>query len=1289
MGLAGGAGVRVVDQVRRVGLPLGPQCRGAGSERVPASGLEARIRAPVPGPAGERVAGAGEPVSGDGHVLAGDARGVGRRTGGPPVVPVLDVGGVGLPDRVQVVACGEHGPFGDAVAALAVVVAGAVGPGVPFDELVSVAREPVGARVEHVARPAVLGFRVAAGVAVAVVVQPLLVAAPSRVQDAGPVQSPDRVRRPCLAPAVRLRVPPGERVPVAREPVLAYVDLLVGDPVLRVGLAAGRPVAVVGEAGLAGRPLRVQGERAVRRPPGSRRVPGAAPVRAGGPAGERVPVDRPAVLADGRRVSGVAIPVGGALASRGLARGRVRIVADVGLVGRPLGDHGDDPVRLRGQVRDPLAVAVRLLVVGALPPGERVPVADEPVPAQVLADVVLERLIRGAAAGRPVAGESDGVPVADPVRVHGHVVGERRVEIVFVSAVRGRVPAVEPVAGNLARVARLPAARIRCGRVVGHDPACGRAGRIGSGGRVHVVRQGGVDGPQCVYGLRPGGHDDLRPDVRVQRVPVHGVGDGHVPVVGVRVRAPPVERAVGLADLAGIPAVGVHLRGRQCDPGAGRIVDLAAGYGARRGDGLHAHGTVGSGDRPLAGPVILSGGRVGQHPAVVRDGSGFRFGALVGRKPDRAIRPGCGGFGPARLGARGHLAGSAVRLVGEDLGAGDGHAERHAHAVRTSRRVPQIVRVGERGAGPCGGQTVSDLLCAVQVRLVARIMLDARVPVGPVGGELRVPGLVGAVEPGEQLHALESQVGLRVEAVEVVEAGDAFERGGHGRAVRVCEADGPLAADAFRRVDVPQRLADACWRLLVVVDDVDPEQAVSDDLPVRVELVQLADVAAVPLFQRDARADPVFRAVRIRPCAGVRQGDGCAESGRPVDAAAGVVPCGRPVRVEPGVGQSGSGGVEREVAVVGGHVRVLEIMGGDGRPGGGRLYPAVRGCADLAGVRLVAAVGIIGEPVGEAEAQVVDDAVIGGCRQFPVLGDAPVGDHRAGLSGWDDDRALVGFPVVGMVPRVVVAFRGVRGIGVRVGDGAHVAGLVPVLLAGLGDRGAGQFDRGEMILVGAGEQCHSARVALAAAGVADAERVGGSRRRGDGLGDRTARVHVGGRVPVLLAVQFHGLVSAEVVHVPPYERGGGQARYLGALLPVRVLVVGADHALVRVHVDPGQALPLLRDAPLRGVEPAVHGQLITRGPGGDGLRLGVRSLERGRLRGIRLRIGGHLALVVLLQIMHRQAGSGFVSRESDTARGLGLGGLYGVLLAVLIGWHAAGRVRRILVVRELVRLVEA
>ena len=52
--------------------------------------------------------------------------------------------------------------------------------------------------------------------------------------------------------------------------------------------------------------------------------------------------------------------------------------------------------------------------------------------------------------------------------------------------------------------------------------------------------------------------------------------------------------------------------------------------------------------------------------------------------------------------------------------------------------------------------------------------------------------------------------------------------------------------------------------------------------------------------------------------------------------------------------------------------------------------------------------------------------------------------------------------------------------------------------------------------------------------------------------------------------------------------------------------------------------------------------------------------------------------------MHRQAGSGFVSRESDTARGLGLGGLYGVLLATLIRRDLAGRVGCVLVIGQLV-----
>ena len=167
--------------MRRVGLPLGPQCRGAGCERVPASGLEARIRAPVPGPAGERVAGAGEPVSGDGHVLAGDARRVGCGAGGPVVVPVLDAGRVGLPDRVQVVACRLHRVPADTVLAFAVCGAGTVLGGVPTNERVSVAGETIGVCGQLVTGVAGLRRRVAAGRAVAVIGEGLRNAGPAGI----------------------------------------------------------------------------------------------------------------------------------------------------------------------------------------------------------------------------------------------------------------------------------------------------------------------------------------------------------------------------------------------------------------------------------------------------------------------------------------------------------------------------------------------------------------------------------------------------------------------------------------------------------------------------------------------------------------------------------------------------------------------------------------------------------------------------------------------------------------------------------------------------------------------------------------------------------------------------------------------------------------------------------------------------------------------------------------------------------------------------------------------------
>ena len=443
------------------------------------------------------------------------------------------------------------------------------------------------------------------------------------------------------------------------------------------------------------------------------------------------------------------------------------------------------------------------------------------------------------------------------------------------------------------------------------------------------------------------------------------------------------------------------------------------------------------------------------------------------------------------------MAGSAVRLVGEDLGAGDGHAERHAHAVRTSRRVPQIVRVGERGAGPCGGQTVSDLLCAVQVRLVARIMLDARVPVGPVGGELRVPGLVGAVEPGEQLHALESQVGLRVEAVEVVEAGDAAERVGHGGAVRVREAHGPLATDAFRRVDAAQRLAHVGGHPGVVMDDVDPETAVSDGFAGLVEVDELTDVAAVPLFQRDGRADPVFRAVRVGPCAHVRQGGLRAEPGRPMDVAARLVPGGGPVRVEPGVGEPGVRGVEREAPVVGGHVRVLQGMGWDGRSGRGESDRAVRGCADLAGVRLGPAVRVVAEPVGLGEAQIVEDVavdVVAGAYRFEgEAGDRPGGDVRAG----------VGLPLPVMVTAGMVRAAAQFGFvaHLRGDDLADVARLVAVAVDGGSRRVLGGFLAGF-----ANHDAHPVEVGPVEAGVFQLPAVGHARDGGDVLVEGGARL---------------------------------------------------------------------------------------------------------------------------------------------------------------------------------------
>ncbi|ESA52698.1 hypothetical protein HMPREF1233_0145, partial [Streptococcus pyogenes GA19700] len=261
--------LRVVHQVCGVGLPLGPHGGGAGFQRVLVAGVKARIAALAGAPSGERVAGTVETVLADGDRVSRAAGGVGRTACGVRVaVAVDDAGRVRLPDGVQVVACRLHRVLADTVLAFAVCGAGTVLGSVPTNERVSVAGETIGVCGQLVTGLAGLYSRVAAGRAVAVIGKGLRGTGPAGVQGAGTLQRPLVARVDGLALASGLGVPRDEHVSVAGEPVVADVDLLVGLARLRVGLTAGRAVAVVGEAGLAGRPLRVQGQSAVRDPRG-------------------------------------------------------------------------------------------------------------------------------------------------------------------------------------------------------------------------------------------------------------------------------------------------------------------------------------------------------------------------------------------------------------------------------------------------------------------------------------------------------------------------------------------------------------------------------------------------------------------------------------------------------------------------------------------------------------------------------------------------------------------------------------------------------------------------------------------------------------------------------------------------------------------------------------------------------------------------------------------------------------------------------------------------------------
>ena len=328
------------------------------------------------------------------------------------------------------------------------------------------------------------------------------------------------------------------------------------------------------------------------------------------------------------------------------------------------------------------------------------------------------------------------------------------------------------------------------------------------------------------------------------------------------------------------------------------------------------------------------------------------------------------------------MAGSIRRVlvIGEHRGAGDRRAERHARTVGAAGGIAQIIGERERASRPCGRETVTGLLRRVQMRLVARIMSDARETVRTVRAEFRVGTLVRAIETVKQLHALELEAGLRVPTVEVVEAGHALERVGHLLAgVRVRELDGPRAAHAFRRVDPAHGLFDLRGQAGIAgtVGRVDPESSVADDVPVSIEPVQFADAAAVPVLQPHGHADLVGPAGRVGPLAHGRDGQRGAELQRPHALGRGIRgPVPRAV-LELDLREPRVGGVEHELAVVAGDIIRFEVMHrqtGSGSvrhgPHGSRglrlgLLDGVRGRVgrDLAGGIL--RVLVVGETVGD------------------------------------------------------------------------------------------------------------------------------------------------------------------------------------------------------------------------------------------------------------------------------------------------------------------------------------
>ena len=221
---------------------------------------------------------------------------------------------------------------------------------------------------------------------------------------------------------------------------------------------------------------------------------------------------------------------------------------------------------------------------------------------------------------------------------------------------------------------------------------------------------------------------------------------------------------------------------------------------------------------------------------------------------------------------------------------------------------------------------------------------------------------------------------------------------------------------------------------------------------------------------------------------------------------------------------------------------------------------------------------------------------------------------------------------------------------VGAGDGrSGGAELLSCLASGLAQCRAGQFDCGQVILVGAGEHGDCAgfavlmpRAGLAACGMPDADRVRGVRLGLEDLSDGAVLMDVGVQVAVLLAVD---LELSRMIQVNPWERGrvqtfDGLAGVARHRLPIGLRLTGLG---IEVHPRERFAAARLRIvlAPLRELEVPVH----------DLVRV-VR----------RIRCGLHAAFA---------------------GRGCGLG-----RVCRTVGRDGTGRVGSVLIVGKLVRLGE-